>query len=203
MSFLCINIFYGSLWGIIEASLGYLVHITKLSSTMVLLPIAFFFMKQVYKSTKKISSIFIISIISAGIKLLNLFTNVRLDKVINPSISIILEGCSFALMVWILKQIKEKRMINNFEKIGSIICMNTLWRIIYCAYLLLAPQWIYINSILMSKEKLIDFILTKNVITSIIITILFMLDDKIKIPVIKKVNPVVAFLLLITYIIVS
>lgn len=198
MSFISVTIFYGALWGIVEATLGYLVHLANISSTFVLLPIAFFFMKQVYKSTGKISSIFVISIISASIKLLDIFTDIRLDKVINPSISILLEGCAFAGFVFIVK----KKNVNTRQKCGLIFMMNTVWRIAYCLYLIVAPELIYQFSILTSTEKIIDFMITKNLGTSVMIVGLFLLEDKIKLPIIKKVNPIVAILSLILCIII-
>lgn len=203
MSFLYINIFYGGLWGIVEATLGYLVHLTTISSTIILLPLAFWFMTQVYKATEKVRSIIIISLISSSIKLLNLFTNIRLDKVINPVISILLEGVVFATLVIIVKKIQEKRKTSCIEKFGLITIMNTLWRLAYCGYLLLAPQWIYANSILTSNEKIIDFMIIKNIITSVIITLLYLVENKVHIPVVKKVNPMLAFSMLIACIIIT
>lgn len=197
MSFLSVNIFYGALWGIVEASLGYLVHLTNISSTFVLLPIAFFFMRQVYKSTGKISSIIVISIISASIKLLDIFTGIRLDKVINPAISILLESCAFAGLVFSVKKLEEKKNINILQKYSLIFIMNTVWRVAYCLYLMCVPEFIYKFSILTSTQKVIDFMITKNLGTSAIIVLLFLLDDKIKLPIIKKINPVVAILSLI------
>lgn len=197
MSFLFVNIFYGGLWGIIEATLGFIIHLTNISSTIILCPLAFFFMNQAYKSTGKISSILFISVISACIKLLDLSTNIRLDKVINPAISILLEGSSFAIMIYILKK-------NEFRKgtqyIG-IFGMNTLWRSAYCVYLFYAPRFIYENSILISTQKVLDFMIIKNIETSIVLIILFLLEYKIKLPVLKKVNPAIAILLLLICII--
>lgn len=201
MSFFSVNIFYGALWGIVEATLGYLVHLTNISSTFVLLPIAFFFMRQVYKSTGKISSIIVISIISCSIKLLDIFTGIRLDKVINPAISILLEGCTFAGLVFILKKLEEKKNINRVKKYSLIFIMNTVWRVAYCLYLMCAPEFIYKFSILTSMQKTIDFMIAKNLGTSLITVVLFLLDDKIKLPIIKKVNPIVATLSLILCII--
>lgn len=195
MSFACINIFYGALWGITEATLGYLVHLTNISSTFVLLPIAFFFMKQAYKSTGKISSIFAISIISCIIKLSNIFTGIRIDKVINPVISILQEGCAFACYIFAINKLETK--INKVQKYGAILIMNTMWRIAYCLYLICAPEVIYKYSILISTSKTIDFMITKNLGTSVIIMGLFLIEDKINLPTIKKVHPIIAVLSLI------
>lgn len=201
MTFFSVNIFYGALWGIIEATLGYLVHLTNISSTFVLLPIAFFFMRQVYKATGKINSILFISIISCSIKLLDIFTNIRLDKVFNPAISILLEGFAFAGLVFFVKKLETKKSINKIQKYGLIFIMNTAWRGAYCLYLMYAPEFIYRFSILTSLEKIIDFMITKNFGTSIIIIGLFLLDDKIKLPIIKKINPIIATLSLVLCII--
>lgn len=202
MSFISVTIFYGALWGIVEATLGYLVHLANISSTFVLLPIAFFFMKQVYKSTGKISSIFVISIISCCIKSLNIFTGIRLDKVINPIISILLEGSTFAGYAYILKKLEANEGANKFQKYSLIFIMNTVWRTAYCLYLACAPEFIYKFSILTSSAKIVDFMITKNLGTSVIITGLFLIEDKIKLPVIKKINPIIAVLSLIFCIII-
>lgn len=197
MSFFSVNIFYGALWGITEATLGFFVHLVNISSTFILLPIAFFFMRQVYKSTNKISSIFLISAISCSIKLLNIFTGIRLDKVINPSISILLEGYAFAGFVFVLNKLEKRKNIKIGIKLACILIMNTVWRAAYCLYLAYAPEFIYKYSILTSNKKIIDFLINKNFITSLIIAGLFLLEEKIKFPVIKKVNPIIAILILI------
>ncbi len=197
MPFLYVNIFYGAVWGILEATLGYLIHLTNMSSTIILCPLAFFFMNQAYKSTRKIRSIFLISIISASIKLLDLFTNIRIDKVINPAISILLEGIAFSIMIYIF----QKNELKKSSKIISIFAMNTLWRIVYCVYLFFSPSYIYEYSILLSTQKVLDFLIIKNIETSIVLVILFWIEYKIKLPILNKVNPVIAIILFIIYII--
>lgn len=197
MSFLYVNIFYGAVWGILEATLGYLIHLTNMSSTIILCPLAFFFMNQAYKSTEKISSIFFISIISASIKLLDLFTNIRIDKVINPAISILLEGAVFSIMIYIF----QKNELKKGTKIISVFVMNTLWRMAYCVYLFFSPRFIYEYSILISTQKIFDFLIIKNIETSIVLITLFWIEYKIKLPILKKVNPAIAIILFIIYII--
>ena len=197
MSFLYINIFYGAVWGIVEATLGYLIHLTKMSSTIILCPLAFFFMNQVYKSTGKIKSIFFISIMSASIKLLDLFTNVRIDKVINPAISILLEGAVFAIMIYIF----QKNDLKKNTKIISVFVMNTLWRMAYCIYLFFSPRFIYEYSILVSTQNVYDFLIVKNIQTSLVLIALFWIEYKIKLPILKKVNPTIAIILFFIYLI--
>lgn len=197
MSFLYINIFYGAVWGIVEATLGYLIHLTKMSSTIILCPLAFFFMNQVYKSTGKIKSIFFISIMSASIKLLDLFTNVRIDKVINPAISILLEGAVFAIMIYIF----QKNELKKNTKIISVFVMNTLWRMAYCIYLFFSPRFIYEYSILVSTQNVYDFLIVKNIQTSLVLIALFWIEYKIKLPILKKVNPTIAIILFFIYLI--
>lgn len=197
MSFLYINIFYGAVWGIVEATLGYLIHLTKMSSTIILCPLAFFFMNQVYKSTGKIKSIFFISIMSASIKLLDLFTNVRIDKVINPAISILLEGAVFAIMIYIF----QKNELKKNTKIISVFVMNTLWRMAYCIYLFFSPRFIYEYSILVSTQNVYDFLIVKNIQTSLVLIALFWIEYKIKLPILKKVNTTIAIILFFIYLI--
>lgn len=130
------------------------------------------------------------------------FTGIRLDKVINPIISILLEGSTFAGYAYILKKLEANEGANKFQKYGLIFIMNTVWRTAYCLYLACAPEFIYKFSILTSSAKIVDFMITKNLGTSVIITGLFLIEDKIKLPIIKRIHPIVAILSLIFCIII-
>lgn len=182
-------LFFGSLWGIIEATLGYVLHLLPIKiGSFIWLPLAFFFMRQVYKNTGKISSIIYISIMAASIKMLNLFLPVRVDKVINPAISIILEGLSCASITYIIKlknSVNEKRNL-ILEDISVAIVFNTVWRSMYMIYLICASAWIYNASALTSQSASFKFIVIDNLLTSIIISSYMLVGEKYKMP---KVNP--------------
>ena len=144
-------------------------------------------MMRVYRATGKKSSIFYIALMSAIIKLANLFLPGSIDKVINPAISILLEGVSFMIVVGLI----------NFDikKPLSIITFNSLWRVMYCFYLFLAPKWIFEKSALISIESYIEFILISNIKTCITTWGFLFLENKMKFS-IRNIKPAFVYLLL-------
>lgn len=97
-------IFWGATWGLVEATLGYVLHSVLLSvGWFFWFPLAFFFMNRVFKRTGSLVSILYTSSIAAGIKLVNFLLPTRIDRVINPAVSILLEG----LMVFAVFAIVE------------------------------------------------------------------------------------------------
>jgi len=85
---------FGGMWGVAEATLGYLLHFLPTGiSGMVMFPIGFYFMFNAFKSTGKESAIFMTAMVAAGLKCVDLLipANTFL-KVSNPALSIILES---------------------------------------------------------------------------------------------------------------
>ncbi|MDD2234847.1 MAG: hypothetical protein PHZ11_08805, partial [Desulfitobacteriaceae bacterium] len=136
-------IFWGACWGIIEATFGNFLHVINLNVGWLLwFPIAFFFMYKVYKLTGKQEAILILCIITAGIKLLDLFMPVRIDKVINPAVSIILEG----LAVFVVIQVMNKSQKLFKPRLLSLAATCFTWKILYSIYVLFLPNWMFIIS---------------------------------------------------------
>lgn len=94
-------LFYGGIWGVFEATVGYLLHLLPFSiGWLVWYPIACFFMLQVYIKTKQVKSILLIGLLSCAIKLTNLMLPVRIDRVLNPAVSILFEAITMAAVVF-------------------------------------------------------------------------------------------------------
>jgi hypothetical protein len=162
-------VLWGCIWGIIEATLGYILHQFSINIGWALwYPIAFLFMTKVYETTKKSSSIIYIAIIAAAFKSLNLFLPVRIDKVINPIVAIISEGVSLFFLLKLLK-------VNSRLKL--ILTSNTVWRIFYLFYILGMPSSFKELSVINNIETLLKFLITELIITSIVILILIELKD--------------------------
>jgi len=85
---------FGGLWGIAEATLGYLLHFLPTGfSGMIMFPIGFYFMFNAFKITGKQSAIFYTALIAAGIKSMDvLLPGTAAVRVINPAVSIVLES---------------------------------------------------------------------------------------------------------------
>jgi len=104
-----IVLFYGGLWGILEATLGYFLHLLPPGIAGILMfPIAFYFMNKSYHAADKSSVIFYTASVAALIKLVDLLIPFTPPiKVLNPALAILLQ----ALVVFVfLRQYKENRI---------------------------------------------------------------------------------------------
>lgn len=101
IKFLLIIILFGALWGIAEATLGYLLHLIPGGFTGIFMfPIGFYFMHKAYKSTGEHKAIIYTATIAATIKLVDLLLPIRSPMtVLNPATAIILESIvAYAVM---------------------------------------------------------------------------------------------------------
>ncbi len=164
-------IIWGGLWGIFEATVGYLLHMVSFGfSWIIWYPFACFIMTNVYRKNKSVSSIFYVGLFSATIKMLNLFLPGRIDRVINPAISIVFEALAMACVVFSVNQLFKEKQKNPLVKALMAVTMNTGWRILFALYLLfLVPDWIREVSVISSAEKFIPFFITQNLVTSVLI----------------------------------
>lgn len=94
-------LFYGSIWGILEATIGYVLHLMPaLISGSIMFPVASLIMAIAYKQTKDRSVVMNMAALACAIKLVNLFVpGAMAIKVINPSIAIVIEGFAVALVM--------------------------------------------------------------------------------------------------------
>ena len=128
---------YAGLWGIAEASLGYLLHIlnsfTPLKSLagMVMFPIGLYFMLLTYRETGRERSIILLGFLTGLIKLVNLgFPYLPPGATLNPAVSIVLESSLvFAGIV-------------GFKRIKPFIhlpLLSILWRTSFVLFLMVSP----------------------------------------------------------------
>lgn len=161
-------IIWGAIWGIFEATVGYLLHLVSFGySWLIWYPVACFFMANVYHNDGRIASIFFVGLLCAAIKMLNLFLPGRIDKVINPAISIVFEALAMAAVVLAANHLLRGKNKSPFIKALMAFTMNTAWRLLYILYLFfLVPDWIRDVSVISSMEKFIPFFITQNLITT-------------------------------------
>jgi len=127
-------LFCGGLWGLLEASLGSLLHLDFFegaglfsSSSVVMVSIASLICYFLYKSTGKARDVAYCGLVAAGIKMLCLCLPIYWSKpykVVNPAISIILESLMLAVFVYVFK---PKRLL-SFSSLGVFLLGNILWR---------------------------------------------------------------------------
>jgi hypothetical protein len=97
---------FGALWGLVESSLGYALHLASRLvpgiglAGLVMYPIAFALMYGAYRTTGNIFAPLLMSVIAAGIKMSSaILPTVPLLFVTNPALAILAEGAVVTLVV--------------------------------------------------------------------------------------------------------
>lgn len=129
-------LFWGSLWGIAEASVGFGLHKAAVFLPglpgFLMFPVAFYFMNSVYKSTGKPAAVFLISIITAAFKLFDfVLPSYDAVRIVNPAVSILMEGLAVSL---VFKLISPKgKLLRYIQALG----MGVAWRMMFAIHLLI------------------------------------------------------------------
>lgn len=162
---------WGGLWGIFEATVGYLLHLLPLSiGWLVWYPVACFFMLNVYRKTRRTETILLVGLLSACIKLFNLFLPGTIDRVLNPAVSIVLEAVTLSAGVYAYRHFVAAKKKPLITAAIAILCMNTGWRVLYALYLLfLVPDWMREVSVISSANALVIFFVLHNLLTGLVL----------------------------------
>ena len=117
-------LFFGGLWGIVEATLGTILHLKSLgmyaSSTTIIVPIAFMLMGACYKRSGTFRSVLYMGIMAASIKAM---VCAIFHLSFNPVYYILLES---AVMSVTLLVIRPKEIL-SFKGLGTFIIANTAY----------------------------------------------------------------------------
>jgi|LGOV01.1.fsa_nt_gb hypothetical protein len=170
------SILYGSLWGFLEATLGYILHwIFFPISGMIMFPIGVYFMKRAEKENDDKNSIIYVSLIAALIKSVNLFMiNPTIFKAMNPILMILAQG----LLVYVL--LNKETNINLLK----IFTSSFVWRAGFILLLLVEfknPNVIYYLK--GGAFRFINFVFINAIINTGVIYMInkFAIKNKIKI----------------------
>ncbi len=170
-------LFYGSLWGITEATLGYVLHtMPVLISGSIMFPIAMFFMLKAYQGSKSNSVFLLMGLTAALIKLVDIFIpGLPVIKTINPMIAIMLEASAVTVFAFLLNSNKIRSIF-----IGSLgACF--FWRILF-----VMNSFVITNTTsatvgwVNSSEKVISFILINGIISTFIAFAVILMEKNIK-----------------------
>lgn len=170
----CAVVFWGSIWGIVEATLGYLLHRMNLSvGFFIWFPLAFYFLNKIYRKTGDAWCVLYGGFVAAVIKLTDLFIEPNVIKVVNPSASIIFEAASLL----VLYKIIEKR--NKKVGILGIAGVNVAWRAIFLTYVFLfMPRAVIATSQLRALNPFLQFMLLESAANTIIIEIYLIVRER-------------------------
>lgn len=117
---------FGGLWGIVEATLGTFLHLPivhrtmYLSSTTILVPIAYFLMGACYKRTGNMRSVLYMGVLAAGMKAISCAI---FKMSFNPCFYILMEAASMGIALLV---IRPKKII-SFAGLATFIIANTLY----------------------------------------------------------------------------
>lgn len=117
---------FGGAWGIVEATLGTLLHLPIvhhtmfLSSTTILVPIAYFFMGACYKRTGSKRCVLYMGMLAAGMKALSCLI---FKMSFNPCYYILMEAAAMGVALLV---IRPKQVI-SYSGLATFIVANTLY----------------------------------------------------------------------------
>ena len=124
-------LFYGSLWGIVEATLGYALHwIPATIAGSILFPIAGLILYKAYQETNSRLSLMYMGLVAASIKAVDFYLpQISIYKTLNPMISILMEALLVVLVVNLLVDPKPGR------KYLALPIASIGWRALFLAWM--------------------------------------------------------------------
>ena len=160
-------VFWGSLWGLAEATLGSVFHIVPWVAGFFMFPIGFYFMKKALNDSGKLVSIFYTASIAAGIKLTGLFLPFQNPaKILNPAASIMIEAMAVILFFKVFTYDK------GHFKLREIITAALGWRLIFITYhMVLLSFSLYDGILQMEPLTMVRFLLLESFINAFIIAL--------------------------------
>lgn len=179
-------IFWGSLWGLAEATLGTLFHVVPWIAGFFMFPIGFYFMKKALNDSGKLISIFHTASIAAGIKLTGLLLPFQHPaKVLNPAASIMMEAAAVILFFSIFNYQRS-----NF-KLREILSVTLGWRLIFITYhITLLTFSLYDGILQMTTITMVRFLVLETIINALVISLMLRAEKSSKAPVFTRfLNP--------------
>ncbi len=127
---------YGSLWGIAEASLGYILHAVPFLYSLkiagaIMFPIGALCMYLAFSKTSKPQAIFLTAVVAAAVKSINFL--MPSTYVYNQIMAIIAEG----LAVWLIMPVMLSKPSKVVTLCGMGLAMSAIWRVpfVYLPYM--------------------------------------------------------------------
>jgi len=124
-------LFWGSLWGLTEASLGHFLHLMRVPGLagFFMFPVGLFCMIRTFRTVGKTSAIPAVAAVAASLKLVDLFLpGTQIFQAVNPALAILAESMA---LLFIMKFLKHPEGIFRFR---NILAATLGWRIIYVAF---------------------------------------------------------------------
>ncbi len=122
---------FGALWGIAEATVGYVLHfLPALIAGSIMFPFAGVILYYVHKKTNRLDAMLMTGIVAAAIKGVNLLMpQYSVFKTINPMISIVFESLMVTAFVGLFVSSKKKSLFY------ALPIASVTWRLLYLGYM--------------------------------------------------------------------
>ena len=169
-------VFFGAIWGITEATLGFLLHfLPPTIAGIVMFPIAAFILVKAYKSTGSRSALVFVGFIAAGIKAVDfLIPGIMSFKIINPMISIVMESLWVAVAYPLIKGTDWKK------KLAGGLAASIGWRTGYVIYM--AVQFLitgFVSKYLATAGEFINFVVINGILSGAIAFLVIAAEPKL------------------------
>jgi hypothetical protein len=159
-------LFFGAIWGILEATLGYVLQfLPPLVSGSVMFPIAATLMLITYQNTKSRSAMVYVALIAASIKAINLFMpGLPAIKTYNPMIAIMLQSMVLVVFIPLLKKNSIPAVVTGIAVVGFS------WRLLFLGNIAINNALTGFQfSQLASLSNMLDFVVMLGLIEAIIL----------------------------------
>jgi hypothetical protein len=173
-------LFWGSCWGLLEVTLGYVIHRFAIAIPglpgFVMFPAAFWLIQKAVDSSGRKDIILKMTVIAASLKLLDfLIPGSDPIRIINPALSILMEG----LAVMMIMNAKAKPNLISYFNMGF------LWRGLFLIYMV-GLSWFDLPAGLVTSglEVTLKFLVVESAVNALIMSLLLRYD-----PVRIKLDP--------------
>jgi hypothetical protein len=169
-------LFFGSIWGIVEASLGYVLHLLPATiAGSILFPIAGLILYRAYNVTGSKTALFYIGLVAAMIKSVNfLLPQYSIFKTINPMMSIVLESL---LVVVVIAMITSKHPVNKYL---ALPVASVAWRTVFVLWM--AVQYVTTGNLapyILDLSSIVKFVLLVGLLSGVIGSLFVWIHDHV------------------------
>lgn len=165
-------LFYGAVWGFLEATLGYLLHtLPTLISGSIMFPIGAFIILRMYLKNQSKSAAVLVGVIAAAIKAFDFFLPMPIQgpiKILNPMLCIVLET---VLVVAVIPLLSKNTTITNLVMLPVA---STAWRIIFVLMMFLIQGTV--PKQIQTMDEALSFFVYNNIFSGILATGLYYLN---------------------------
>lgn len=170
-------LFYGALWGILEASIGHILHFVPTTiAGSVMFPIASVILINAYSRLDSKRALFYVAIVASMVKSIDLFLPaISVYKTINPMMAFIFEAL---LVVAVISLVTKDNVKSN--ALGMQVA-SISWRAMFIGYM--AVQYVISGNLAPYISDLnfaLSFLLIEGVISALLATGLFYMVKFIK-----------------------